>query len=360
MKKITMLYVLTVMTVMIFALVACDDEGSDKSSSSVTDVYVAGTLDKSGTYTATLWVNGDDVSVSSTTNMSSANAVFVAGSNVYTGGFELSGSEIPRCWMNGAAISLSGYTGNSRIGSVFFGNGSIYASGFDLTGAVYWTDGSITSLDDGSNSGSGNAVFVSGTNVFVAGSEQLQAVYWMNYATGKKALTSAANEAAANDISVSGDDVYITGHIWDTTMGPDYFAVYWKHSLNNWAADAEQILLTDGEHKSEATSIFVSGNDIYIAGYEFDNTIGIQHRRAKYWKQAMSSPVMQETTLTDGTYDAYAYSIFVSGDDVYVAGRELDGTGGQSVAKYWKNGEPVVLSDGTSYATASSIFVYVH
>jgi hypothetical protein len=59
--------------------------------------------------------------------------------------------------------------------------------------------------------------------------------------------------------------------------------------------------------------------------------------------------------LTDGTQDAEVRSIYVSGNNVYVAGYEYNGT--ERVAKYWKNGQAVALTDGTNGAGATSIFV---
>ena len=58
-------------------------------------------------------------------------------------------------------------------------------------------------------------------------------------------------------------------------------------------------------------------------------------------------------TLTGG---AQVNSIFVSGNDVYVAGGEFT-EGDISVATYWRNSVPMVLTDGTEAALASSIFV---
>ncbi len=52
--------------------------------------------------------------------------------------------------------------------------------------------------------------------------------------------------------------------------------------------------------------------------------------------------------------NAEAFSIAISGDDVYVAGHE------DKIAKYWKNGKPVNLTDGSTYASARSIFLSVH
>lgn len=78
--------------------------------------------------------------------------------------------------------------------------------------------------------------------------------------------------------------------------------------------------------------------DIYLAGSD--------GKVAKYWKNG------QGISLSDGTnYYASANSIFVAGDDIFVAGR--DG----NVAKYWKNRQSISLSDGANDAEARSVFV---
>jgi hypothetical protein len=53
--------------------------------------------------------------------------------------------------------------------------------------------------------------------------------------------------------------------------------------------------------------------------------------------------------------DASAQSIYVDGADVYVSGYELDGS--NDVAKYWKNGREIALTDGSNGARANSIYV---
>src|SRR5580765_4202114 len=83
--------------------------------------------------------------------------------------------------------------------------------------------------------------------------------------------------------------------------------------------------------------------DIYVAGTDLSGS----HAIAKYWKNGTAVP------LTDGTANAHALSIAVTGNDVYVAGYVTRGT--SDLASYWKNGSLVVLGDTDSQASAITI-----
>jgi hypothetical protein len=126
--------------------------------------------------------------------------------------------------------------------------------------------------------------------------------------------------AFASSIFVSGNDVYAGGY------DQFYKAAYWKNGSATQLADTNMI--------SNANCLYIYGTDIYVAGWLGDSAV--------YWKNG------QTYYLPDGL-PAQAFSIFVSGTDVYVAGGE-DG-----VARYWKNGISTVLQSGNTFAF--SIFV---
>jgi hypothetical protein len=167
--------------------------------------------------------------------------------------------------------------------------------------------------------------------VFVAGYESNGtnnvAKYWIDGQEIK--LSDGTNNANATSIFVSNNDVYLAGS--------DNGAVYWKNN--------REIRLSGGN----ATSIFVSGNDVYVAGSN-----GSDSPNAVYWKNGIE--VDLEKNNVYGNFGAFGVnSIFVSGNDVYAAGFEGPN------AVYWKNGSEIYLTPSTigtaGFIHASSIYV---
>ena len=95
-----------------------------------------------------------------------------------------------------------------------------------------------------------------------------------------------------------------------------------------------------GDYFSGANSIFINGNDIYVAGTE--NGIAV------YWKNG------SVVGLPGGDADE-ANSICVFGNDIYVAGYAH--INGADRAVMWKNGMITVLKDASENSSATSIFV---
>jgi hypothetical protein len=328
--------------------------------------------------------------------------------DVYVAGYEFDGTNFSaKYWKNGSPVSLPDGFEASSIAVV---GSDVYVAGDDK----YWKNGRPVTLSDGSKWASANSIAVSGNDVYVAGAihdiaggNNGHAVYWKNgnltyLPENTRPIQSTDNypisstESRANSIFISGSDIYIAGEETITKLispypSPGYIygisALYWKNSnavyliqgsyYNSYFDEAYSIFVAgqdvyacgalesrywkNGNSVSlggTAKSIFVSGGDVYVAGTQkdgepFQTYNGTRYRTvAKYWKNG--TPV----NLTDGTRDAYATSIAVSGNDVYVAGYEENTAGTQDyVAKYWKNGSPMILGDVSKESGANCIFL---
>ncbi len=110
------------------------------------------------------------------------------------------------------------------------------------------------------------------------------------------------------------------------------------------------VAISTSSCKSDPGSIFKDGHSgkpiVLVAGYS--GTSGTNHV-AKYWMDG------QETILSNGSNDAYAHSIFVSGSDVYIAGSESTPESGTPV--YWQNNTEIKLPIKSAYGTANSICI---
>ena len=93
----------------------------------------------------------------------------------------------------------------------------------------------------------------------------------------------------------------------------------------------------------EAVSGSLREQDGYVSGIE--NNQSDTNPVAKYWKNGI--PVMLGGGITFST----TAGIAVAGSDVYVAGME------GFYAKYWKNGVAVDLSNGSTFDRATGIFL---
>jgi sulfur transfer complex TusBCD TusB component (DsrH family) len=180
-----------------------------------------------------------------------------------------------------------------------------------------------------------------GPDVYVCGTADnqgtaLSAIIWKN---GVGTFLSGLNiQSSANSVFVSGDDVYAAGY----EAPPNYrMATYWKNGT--------PVYLTSTPGWAEAHSIFVSGTDVYVVGY-VTSSINNSTTIGKLWKNGVA------TSLTDGITNGDANCVFVSGTDVYVAGYQYNSATKVNNATIWKNGIPTALTP-TVPSRISSVFV---
>ncbi|WP_315556898.1 hypothetical protein [Porphyromonas endodontalis] len=213
----------------------------------------------------------------------------------------------------------------------------VYVAGYEEDAPMLWKNGEPTKLSHNGTDAISTAVFVSGNDVYAAGLEcvydggqdqndpsRYVGVFWKNGIISRFTDLAGKADLEINDLFVSGGDVYLVGQ---DKFGAQPSAMLWKNGI------AET--LSDGSKFARAYSVFVSGNDVYVAG---------DHDGVALWKNKI---------LSKYTNDSYseAHSVFVSGNDVYVVGRD------SKTATLWKNGVVEKLTDGSNTAYARSVFV---
>jgi len=170
-----------------------------------------------------------------------------------------------------------------------------------------------------------------GREIYIAGRGTVSgATLWHNGTL--QVLTGVAGTTALS-LFVNGNDVYVAGGAYNHWFGFDTTFV-WKNGV---------VQNLDRKELAGATSVFVSGNDVYAAGWGDDGAV--------LWKNGQATSLGNEG----------ANALFLSGSDVYVAGWERRNIGQTQalVAKYWKNGASQTLSTGGSgISVANYVFVF--
>jgi hypothetical protein len=251
-------------------------------------------------------------------------------------------------WKDNQSFNLSTNGRNAFAKSIYVNQNGVYVAGEQHSAtsiyvAKYWKDGVEVSLSDGVKHAFASSIFVVNTKVYVAGSQetsqQRHAKYWVDGI--ETILTDGEKHAIATSIYVYNNDVYVAGYMNE----PMETARYWKNGV-------ETILPTSTNSvRSRAESIYVNGGDIYIAGYQ---QISLGGPNAKYVATVWKNGVV--TLLSDIANNGYASGVTVKDNDVYVCGHETN-VQGNLVAKYWKNGLAIGLSNGATSEQTTSIFI---
>ncbi|HRI25676.1 MAG TPA: hypothetical protein PLZ45_13445 [Ferruginibacter sp.] len=305
-----------------------------------TDVYAAGDLFQTGYNAATLWTNGIPAPLTTNINPGHGYSVFVsAGGDKYVSGYEKNGSiDMARVWKNGAGTFLTNSSNSGGIGwSVFATASDVYVSG-------ECTDAGV-----------------------------VKATLWKNavpsYLSSGPGFAYSVCVSGAGDVFVAGNDgnvakIWKNGSTLHASNGSSAATNYWVTYFfpDVYAAGSEMVgatlaatiwkngtrtFLTNGNFNARAYSVYVApnGTDIYVAGYENNGTKNV----AKLWKNGVP------TSLTDGTQNGFATSVHGIGNDVYVGGYENDGT--KNIPKLWKNGLEVLLQGSGGGGHVAGVFV---
>jgi hypothetical protein len=380
MKK-TIFYMITCFAVAC-AIVSCSKKGAlIPGITGTTDVYVAGGDLNEAVY----WKNGVEVELPNGGMGSHATSIYVSGNDVYIAGVV---GRDPVYWKNGVLNDLTDGIDSSIATSIFVANSKIYvgiyqgAASTTATVAEYLAiDGTGHSLETGVE-GSGEhpllySTYVSGTNIYNAGSNALVVgsegghevvfpypCYWKNGAAVSLPIPTYFQNAnhiengIAYGVTVSGNDVYSAGYVGYGYAG-DFetlipYPVYWKNQTA-YLLGAQTINNVELPNEGLATSIFSSGEDVYVGGYISTPNVSAD---ACYWKNGGTTNFLPHKGI-----GSTGEAIYVSGSDVYEAGEDLDSQFLES-AVYWKNGTEITLStkqnSGKPYSGAGSIFVVQH
>jgi hypothetical protein len=265
---------------------------------------------------------------------------------VFIAGYESNGvHNVAKYWINGQEITLSDGTQDASANSIVVSdNNDVYVAGSD-NGAVYWKNNREIRLpaDDATS------IFVSGNDIYVAGSynynvsDSPKAVYWKN---GTEVLLDRDNVYgywggfSVNSIFVSGNDVYTAGY-----EGPN--AVYWKNG--------KEIYLTGSTIGAagfiHARSIYVSGQDIYVDAYETSPGSPF----LEFW--FAENGAFQPGSLSNPFNPGGGNSLFVSGSHVYIAGTQEVPARYLPTAAYWKDGNVISLPTSETNSFGNAIFV---
>jgi hypothetical protein len=169
-----------------------------------------------------------------------------------------------------------------------------------------------------------------------------QAMLWKN-GVGEALDNGGSDDVSVRSVSVSqGGDVYAAGYMVEPAT-LKFVAVLWKNG-------EMQKLSQPGAGFASAWSVFASGDDVYVAGQEGDKHYD-WGTHAMLWKNGV------ETVLDDNPLPTIAASVFVSDGDVYVVGPGANERY-NDVGILWKNGVRRDFTDGNKNSAVYSVYVH--
>ncbi len=161
---------------------------------------------------------------------------------------------------------------------------------------------------------------LSGTDVFSVGYSETQNAIAITKNNVIQFTFDAEYIISINDIAVNGNSVYVVGRKQTSTVnGSNYVATLRTNG------ESSSLSLKD----SDATDITIDGNDVYIAGYDLqDNS---EYADAVYWKNGTKNVLPAPAPKADcglcknnqtqeTLFSGYASAIKIDGNNIYVVG----------------------------------------
>jgi hypothetical protein len=244
------------------------------------DVYMAGYTTRDNLRVPCYWVNGNMtlLSLPSTGTFGEANGIAVSGSgDVYTAGYIFvpgTNGEVPCYWKNSVRMDIPGVGGGEATGIAVSDSDDVYIVGirYGVSGDGFWYLENNTAYGSPAPTGKGSyatGIAVSGGAVYISGCDvQIDTgdttVWYLR--NGSTELSSAiGTEGYVTGIAVSDSgDVYISGH---GLVGGERVPGYWKSSEPYPAA----LPIPSPGIGASAEAIAVSGSDVYILGFSYEN-----------------------------------------------------------------------------------------
>jgi hypothetical protein len=243
-----------------------------------TDVYVVGrtvnnparSSNRGGPPNAArLWKNGQISTISSSEyGLGGKTSIVVNGTNVYIAFNEFNSAykSVPKIRVNGttSSLDLPAQTTSSVVESISESNGDVYSVGVAYKNAdtdfIIWKNKLIDKLIIDAQSvnkivSSNGIQYILGTNL------NGKITIWKKEGATISTLISLNSVVSeySKSFAISGTDTYIVG---ESEVNGKYVATIWKNGVKT--------VLTDGMLNSNASSVSISGNDVYVAGYITD------------------------------------------------------------------------------------------
>jgi hypothetical protein len=230
------------------------------------------------------------------------------------------------------------------------GNVTVYVSGncWDSLAArwvpVYWEDATVHYLSGSNGENSyARAIVWSNNGLLIAG----QARDWLPagglWVNGISKDLGLKDTAALSDIIgmyVTGNDIYLAGSGVNSgaDYGPSYsYAKIWKNGTIT--------SLNSSPGYARAEGVTVVGQDVYVAWTE---------SKKNGYDMAVYNKNQNRFVLDSLSPEVKCQAICSSGSDVYIAGVMYDSVSKKNQAVYWKNGAPIKIQATNEINTYAS------